>query len=1094
MANPEFLVPVALDGSPAQAFASHRARANGIAKFYAESRPLSGINGEADENRTMTILAHLHAASSDPDFAVPGEERSLTAATKALLRLNMGDGKVGTQNDYDMALKGLMTMLYRYPALLGAEGVSHILNNLVPSGITGGHSEDIEWISDVPIVVEYPETENHLLMIESTRYLVNQKRFDEQQDGRFNNVTNGLTRWLLGYMQTLARHDFLEFNSRPYQRFALHPIFNLHEFARDPSIRLAAQHVLDYVMMKYAVTSSRLRRVAPFRRLQHRIDHQANERNFHFAGSGDQVTQMFAAYTGLIDPIGNPEPLHPTLINHAAVIAATAAYRPPAAAYAVAMLRDLPPASHRFYHGVRPRLPKAGENAEGGLEMYFRSPSFLLTAGGSFLNSGYGSDEFDTFKQAWEQTSRAQAATLIPTKANTLFHDLIRFEPVPDPLVDPYADDPDDPDTERTMAVNTAVHHGLMAGANLRPGEKKTVLENTTSLAPTLATHNGVLRIGWRGAGNENINVANVQATDLMAMAGVEGVDWKVVSPATTDRPPALTSHNGRLYLAWKGSGNENLNLAFFDEESRTFVGTHTFGDRSPHQPALASHNGLLYIGWTGVGNKAINVAKVQLIGNTQGGFAIGGLENKAVTSMKSSTGPTLASHNGRLFVAWKGSGNNNLNLAFSDDDGASFGGISTFGDTSSDAPALASHEGRLFYAWKGSGNEQLNVARVVLIGNTAGGFGIESLENKVVLPDFSTQPPTLASHMKHLFIAWKGEGDDNLNIRLSRDGSFNKPGPWEFLPLQHLGFHVAVYRTPPGRTDDLDAVPDNFAIVHAQEADTMPFEVFVSETMARNAHLPARLDHDGRYEFHTADGRHFNVWIHLTADKYGERISEQGAAIENLRSLPLVRGDYMNAPGGHDGLLEIRDPRHLAAPLVLDFRDASQPMRHESKAAFPTPWLERAQGLFAIAQRFAEQGRRSDATAATMDAVDVYDEFVWLNPEANGRVLAPSVIAALRDMGVDFSVDESDLLDWLSNPEFTPYPALAEALLLGRRLKAPVFIDVIAFNYESTPGVASPRRRADVRQVILDAAILAGFNIRHGTALTNVDDAFLPA
>jgi hypothetical protein len=1094
MANLSLLDPVALDGSPAQAFASHRARANGIARFYAENRPLSAINGEADENRTMTILAHLHAAAADPTFAAPGEQPSRTAAVSALLRLGMGDGEVGTNNDYDMALKGLVTMLFRYPELLGTEGINHILNKLVPPEISGGHPEGIEWISSVPIIAEYPETENHLLMIESTRYLLNQRRFDQTQDGPLNNNTNGLTRWLLGYLQTMVQHDFLEFNARPYQRFALHPIFNLHEFAADLSIRLAAQHVLDYVMMKYAVSSNRLRRVAPFRRLQHRIDHQANERNYHFAGSGDQVTQMFATYTGLIDANGHPVALHPALIDHAAVIAATAAYRPPAAAYAVAMLPDLPQASHRFYHGIRPRLPKAGENAEGGLEMYFRSPSFLITAGGSFLNSGYGSDQFDIFKQAWEQTSRAQAATLIPAKTDTLFHDLIRFEPVPDPLVDPYADDPEDPDTERTTAVNTAVHQGLMAGANLRPGEKKTIRENTTSLAPTLAPHNGGLKIGWRGAGNENINVANVQATNLMGMTGVEGIDWKVTSPATTDRPPALASHNGRLYLAWKGSGNENLNLAFFDETSRGFVGTHTFGDRSPHQPALASHNGRLFLAWTGVGNEAINVAQVLLIGNTQGGFGIGGLENKIVTPMESSTGPALASHNGRLFLGWKGSGNDNLNLAFSEDDGRSFAGTMTFPDSSSHAPALASHEGRLFYAWKGSGNEQLNVARVVLIGNTAGGFGIESLENKVVLPEISTQPPTLASHLKHLFLAWKGEGDDNLNIRLSRDGSFNKPGPWEFLPLQHLGFYVAVYRTPPGQIDDLDAVPDDFAIVYAMEAGTMPFEVFVSETMARNAHLPARLDHNGRYEFHTPDNRHFTVWIHLTADKYQERIAENGAAIGDLQSLPLVRGDYMTATAAHDGLLEIRDPRNLAAPLVLDFRNTMQPVRTENKAVFPDPWLDRVHGLIAIARRFDEQGRRADATAAIADAVHLYDEFVWLSPERNGPVLAPGVIAALLGRGVDFSVEERKLLEWLANPEFTPYPALASALLSGRRLKAPVFIDVITFNYESTPGVASPRRPGDVRSDILDAAILAGFNKRHGTDLTSVEEVFLPA
>jgi hypothetical protein len=1094
MTNLASLAPVAVDGSPAHAFASHKARANGMARFFAEARPLSEVNGKASENNSVAVLAHLHAASADPAFSVNGEEVSRTAAVKAIMRLNKGDGEVGTHKDYDMALKGLMTVLYRYRPLLGAEGVSHILSNLVPSAIRGGHSEDLEVIVDIPVIVEYPETENHLLMIETTRYLVNQLLFDQTGDRAFNNSDNGLAGWLLLYLQRFSKHDFLEFNSRPYQRLALHPILNLYEFARDPSLRLAAQQVLDYVMMKFAVSSNRVRRISPFRRLQHRIDHQANERNFHFAGSGDQVAQMFAAYTGYIDVNGSPAPHPPALVDIAGVVAATSAYRPPPAVYAVAMGRNVPAAMHRFYHGVRPQLPAAGEDAEGGVELYYRSPSFLISAGGTFLNSGYGRDEFDTFKEAWEQTSRAQATTLIPTRADTLFHDLVRFEPVPDPLKDPYSDDREDPDTLRATAVNTAVHRGLMAGANLRPGYRKTVLENSTSLAPCLTTHNGVLKICWRGSGNENISVANVQVTTLMGMAGVEGIDWKVISPATTDRPPAIASHNGRLYLAWKGSGNDNLNLAFFDEPTRAFVGTHTLNEHSPHQPALASHNGRLYLSWTGTSNEKINVAKVLLIGNTQGGFQIGGLENKNVTTLTSSTGPALASHGGKLFLAWKGSGNDNLNLALSADDGGSFVGTRTFPDTSSHSPAIASHEGRLFYAWKGSGNEQLNVARVILIGNTSGASGIESLENKVVLTDFSTQPPALGSHLGQLFVAWKGEGDDNLNIRLSRDGTFSKPGPWEFVNLQHFGFYLAVYRTPPGRTDDLDAVPDDFAIVYAMEATVMPFEAFVSETMARNTQLPQKLDHDGRYQFHAPDGRRFAVWINLTADKYRERIAEEGAAIGNFRSLPLVRGEYLTAPNGHDGLLEIRDPDNPGAPLLLDHRDAARPVRNDTKTSSPRPWLERTSALFVLADRLAEQGRHHDAVTARADAVDLYDELVRAAPSTSGPALAPSVISALALKGIDFSVPAGDLREWLSNPEFTPYPALASTLLRRAPLKAPVFIDVIAFKYETTPGAASPRQPADVRADILDAATVAAFNERHGTAHTAMQELVVTA
>src|SRR5215212_4809080 len=103
----------ALDGSPAQAFASHKARVSGIARFFAQTRPLQTVDGKADEDKTIHLLAHLHVASEDSSFAVGGLV-SHDHIPAALRRLNRGDGLVGTRHDYDMALKGLMTIVYRY--------------------------------------------------------------------------------------------------------------------------------------------------------------------------------------------------------------------------------------------------------------------------------------------------------------------------------------------------------------------------------------------------------------------------------------------------------------------------------------------------------------------------------------------------------------------------------------------------------------------------------------------------------------------------------------------------------------------------------------------------------------------------------------------------------------------------------------------------------------------------------------------------------------------------------------------------------------------------------------------------------------------
>ena len=102
------------------------------------------------------------------------------------------------------------------------------------------------------------------------------------------------------------------------------------------------------------------------------------------------------------------------------------------------------------------------------------------------------------------------------------------------------------------------------------------------------------------------------------------------------------------------------------------------------------------------------------------------------------------------------------------------------------------------------------------------------------------------------------------------------------------------------------------------------------------------------------------------------------------------------------------------------------------------------------------------------------------------------TVLGALAAVGIDFSVPEADLTDWLSNREFTPYPALAEALLTrlgGNRLRRPVFLDVIAFNYEHTPGVPSPRTVDQVHLAVLEAAVLEGSNTRYGEQVASFND-----
>lgn len=102
---------------------------------------------------------------------------------------------------------------------------------------------------------------------------------------------------------------------------------------------------------------------------------------------------------------------------------------------------------------------------------------------------------------------------------------------------------------------------------------------------------------------------------------------------------------------------------------------------------------------------------------------------------------------------------------------------------------------------------------------------------------------------------------------------------------------------------------------------------------------------------------------------------------------------------------------------------------------------------------------------------------------------MVSKILTELDKRSVDYSVPQNDIEEWLKLADTTPYPAIAEALvkLIGmKRLRGPVFLDVIVFNYEQTPGAESPRILSDVNLSILKAAVLEGYRERHGGNITD--------
>lgn len=92
---------------------------------------------------------------------------------------------------------------------------------------------------------------------------------------------------------------------------------------------------------------------------------------------------------------------------------------------------------------------------------------------------------------------------------------------------------------------------------------------------------------------------------------------------------------------------------------------------------------------------------------------------------------------------------------------------------------------------------------------------------------------------------------------------------------------------------------------------------------------------------------------------------------------------------------------------------------------------------------------------------------------------------------GVDFRASQSDIEGWLTQPDFTSYPAISETLLKlleGKRLLQPVLLEIIVFNYEIFPGVQSARKPSDVNISLLKAAVLNGYRERYGRNVSDFD------
>ncbi len=298
--------------------------------------------------------------------------------------------------DFDMTLLVCSSLLQLYlddRDLLTDATLEYLVRNVVRTW--GQRSK-----SDFEVFfVSVPETENHVFMIESTRYLTNQLLWentrrlpglDRLRDSLvhagvgLDNARGSLKTLLLQTMHKSMCNGFFEFNAQIYQRFTIHALDNLFTFAHDAALRDGAGCLLDFLAAEFAFQSYDAIRYGPYRRSSETYEDSA-------LVSHDAACSFFAAQSGDF-----PWPRDPdkgiwhwqTGHSSIALFSTLLGYRIPDPILNFMQRR---PAEYRAE--VRSAYAGGGTRSRP-TEIYYGGSNYLITGGGRYEK--YGGPNFPT--------------------------------------------------------------------------------------------------------------------------------------------------------------------------------------------------------------------------------------------------------------------------------------------------------------------------------------------------------------------------------------------------------------------------------------------------------------------------------------------------------------------------------------------------------------------------------------------------------------------------------------------------------------------------------------------------------------------------
>jgi hypothetical protein len=216
------------------------------------------------------------------------------------------DKTVSGEDDDSRSFWESLWKIFRFFLVVAAIGfvIGYLLGALAGAALAGGVAGAAAAVAIVGAAViistlfiaGIEETENHLLMQNTSKYLKNKLMMAELRAAgnhdAFDDVADDnddVRDWLLEKMHDIVEDEFVEYNSKPYGRLSLESLVNLIDFAcevswswdeaadpprgerscddHDKAIVTAASSVLDLSAAKMALGSSQGRRLIPYRRL-----------------------------------------------------------------------------------------------------------------------------------------------------------------------------------------------------------------------------------------------------------------------------------------------------------------------------------------------------------------------------------------------------------------------------------------------------------------------------------------------------------------------------------------------------------------------------------------------------------------------------------------------------------------------------------------------------------------------------------------------------------------------------------------------------------------------------------------------------------